>query len=191
MISSFNPDCHLEQLSEISSATSVLPGTLVQGLITNVHTSGLNIQVLGYFDGTIDEYHIGEVSSALKIGKKVRARVIYDYSSSPPRFALSLMAHVTGLVSRLMCDGETEKNIRETYPVGTVLEAVKILRVEPERGLIAGIQENVQGFVHVGGPLLFLLSADVSIRFLKPQMTICRYCRTLVHGNLDLYMLPE
>jgi rRNA biogenesis protein RRP5 len=139
----------LEQLSEISSATSVLPGTLVQGLITNVHTSGLNIQVLGYFDGTIDEYHIGEESSAFKIGRKVRARVIYDYSSSPPRFALSLTGHVTRLTPRLIRDDETEESVRETYPVGTILEAVKVLRVEPERGLAAEISENVQGFVHV------------------------------------------
>jgi rRNA biogenesis protein RRP5 len=126
-------------------------------LITNVHTSGLNIQVLGYFDGTIDAYHMGAESSAFKVGKKVRARVIYDYSSSPPRFALSLTAHVTRLTPRLMRDGEREQNVRETYPVGIILEAVKVLRVEPERGLAAEITENVQGFIHVSSSHLCVL----------------------------------
>lgn len=121
----------------------------MQGLITNVHKSGLNIQVLGYFDGTIDEYHIGAESSAFKVGRKVRARVIYDYSSSPPRFALSLTAHVTRLTPRLIHGGEREESVREAYPVGTILEAVKVLRVEPERGLAAEISENVRGFIHV------------------------------------------
>lgn len=154
MISSFNLDCHFFlQLSEISSATSVLPGTLVQGLITSVHTSGLNLQVLGYFDGTIDQYHIGEESSSFKIGQKVKARIIYDHLSSPPRFALSCMAHVTRLTPRFICGGETERSVCEAYPVGTILEAVKVIRVEPERGLTAEISENVQGFVHVSSPM--------------------------------------
>jgi hypothetical protein len=146
----FQPDCQfIIQLSELSSVTSLLPGTLVQALITNVHSSGLNLQVLGYFDGTVDEYHMGEEYSALKIGKKVKARVIYDYSSSPPRFALSLMPHIIRLTPRLIRDGETERSVRESYPVGTVLDEVKVLRVEPERGLIAEISDNLQGFVHV------------------------------------------
>lgn len=61
------------QLSQITSVTSVLPGTLVQALITAVVPSGLNVQLLGYFEGTIDLFHLapGNVEDNYKLGQKV------------------------------------------------------------------------------------------------------------------------
>ena len=123
----------------------------MQCLITDVNTNGLNLLVLGYFDGTIDEYHIGEESSSFEMGLTLKARVLYDSSSSPPRFALSLTTHIVGLTPRLIQDGDSEKSILEVYPIGTVLK-VKVIRVEPERGLTAQVSDNVKGFVHVSVP---------------------------------------
>jgi rRNA biogenesis protein RRP5 len=40
--------------------------------------------------------------------------------------------------------------IDEVYPIGTTLDAVKIVKVETERGLLVNVQDNLQGFVHVG-----------------------------------------
>ncbi|KAF9527766.1 hypothetical protein CPB83DRAFT_376457 [Crepidotus variabilis] len=137
-------------LSEISSVTSVLPGTLVQGLITNVHNTGLNLQVLGFFDGTIDQFHLDKAGSSYKVGKKVKARVLYDHSSSPPKFALSLADHIIKLGSRLKKIGNGQLvSLGEAFPIGTILEAAKVLRVESERGLIAEIEPGVEGFVHI------------------------------------------
>ena len=151
------------QLTEISSVTSIPPGILLQAFITNIHATGLNLQVLGYFDGTVDEFHLGKEPTAYKVGKKVKARVLYDHSSSPPKFALSLLDHVVQLRPRLI-SGSTA-TVPEAYPIGTVLEAVKVLRVEPERGLTAEVAESVEGFVHVSSNILLFI--DLSSFFLS------------------------
>lgn len=137
--------------------TSVLPGTLVQALITSVHPHGLNLQVLGFFDGTVDRLHLDHDPALYKVGKKVKARVLYNWStSSPPKFALALVDHIIKLRARLGVDkDETEsgKSVQELYPVGTLLNAVKVLRLEAERGLVVEVAPGVEGFVHVGGSL--------------------------------------
>jgi rRNA biogenesis protein RRP5 len=150
-------------LNEVTNVTSILPGELVQCLITGVSPLGLNVQVLGYFDGTIDEYHLppGEPTDKFKAGKKVQARVLYEIpGTSPPRFALSLANHIISLEQKSIGaggDGELT-SIEEAYPVGTTLDAVKIVKVEAERGLMVDLQEGVQGFVHVGVVILLLSS---------------------------------
>ncbi|KAI9461178.1 nucleic acid-binding protein [Russula earlei] len=141
-------------LKEVTNVTSILPGELVQCLITDISPLGLNVQVLGYFDGTIDEYHLppGNQADNFKAGKKVKARVLYEIpGSSPPRFALSLASHITLLEQKSIGAGDDEgdTSIEEAYPVGTTLDAVKVVRVEAGRGLLVDVQEAVQGFVHI------------------------------------------
>jgi rRNA biogenesis protein RRP5 len=141
-------------LSEISSASSILPGTLVQALVTASHSTGVNLLVLGYFEGTIDPLHLSMEGSSYKIGKKIKARILYHYSSSsPPKFALALTEHVVNLRVRQSRDKDEEiektADIQDAYPIGTLLEAVKVLRIEPERGLIVEVELGLEGFVHV------------------------------------------
>jgi rRNA biogenesis protein RRP5 len=111
-----------------------------------VHDNGLNLQVLGYFEGTVDKFHLRHDAS-YKVGKKVKARVLYDFSLTPPKFALSLADHVLALDVRHVEDMTME----EAYPVGTIVESVKVSRTELERGLIVevGDQPKLEGFVHV------------------------------------------
>ena len=167
--------------------TSILPGTLVQALITSVHPDGLNLQVLGFFDGTIDQLHLGKQSSAYQIGKKVKARVLYEYSSSPPKFALTLADHVVKLGPRLV--GDKTEGVQQLYPIGTVLEAGKVLRLEAERGLIIEVAPGVEGFVHVRTDPLLLKSSLTFFppRYLIPLTITFHLCRILVHGNLVQY----
>ena len=132
--------------------TSIVPGSLVQCLVTAVQPDGLVLQVLGYFDGTIDQFHLvpGDPDSHHKVGQKVKARVLYDISpSTPPRFALSLADHVVKLTAKSITSDETVTDLCEAYPVGTLLEAVKVTRVESERGLVVDIGSSVEGFIHV------------------------------------------
>ncbi len=139
--------------------TSVLPGTLVQALVTSVHPNGLNVQLLGFFEGTIDELHLGRDPKAYKLGKKIKARVLYDYSAAPPKFALSLAEHIVKLTPCLVpgnSSEEADKTVPEMYPVGTTLEGVKVIRVDAERGLIVEIVPGVAGFIHVSYSLFFI-----------------------------------
>ena len=60
------------KLSEATSANALLPGTLVSALVTAIVPSGLNIQVLGFFNGTIELFHLPGGIDSVKIGEKVR-----------------------------------------------------------------------------------------------------------------------
>ncbi|KAL0071786.1 rRNA biogenesis protein rrp5 [Marasmius tenuissimus] len=133
--------------TEISNVTSVLPGSLVQALVTAVHPVGLNLQVLGFFDGTVDELHLPRhlPEKGYKVGKKIKARVLYDFSSSPPRLALSLQEHIIKLEPRRI----SERTLQEAYPLGTILEETKVFGVEPERGLTLKTDDGIEGFVHI------------------------------------------
>ncbi|KIK70798.1 hypothetical protein GYMLUDRAFT_32858 [Collybiopsis luxurians FD-317 M1] len=140
-------------LTEVSNVSSVLPGTLVQTLITAVHPTGLNLQVLGFFEGTVDEFHLPRkmTEKSHKVGKKVKARVLYYLSSTPPKLALSMNEHVIGLNSRTVeqTDSDELLSIQEAYPVGTLVDDVKVTRIEAERGLTAQLGSGIEGFVHI------------------------------------------
>lgn len=120
--------------------------------MTAVHPTGLNLQVLGFFDGTIEEMYLRYRTSekTFQIGQRVKARVLYDLPATPPRFALSLAEHVVKLDVRRIDDGNSSTGVmQELYPVGRILESVKIVRVETERGLVAQVEPGLEGFTHV------------------------------------------
>jgi rRNA biogenesis protein RRP5 len=160
----------LFKLSEVTNVTSVLPGTLVQSLVTAVSPHGLNLQVLGFFDGTVDQLHLTRPVSEYKVGKKVKGRVLYDFSSSPPRFALALADHVVALGPRLIGareEGPSKvQDLRELYTIGQIVEEVKVLRSEAERGIFVEIEPGLEGFVHVRQftSLLYLPVAEILVQ---------------------------
>lgn len=132
----------------MTSVTSILPGTLVQSLVTAVVPDGLNLQVLGYFGGTVDQYHLvpGNPEENYKVGQKLKARVLYNVAaSSPPRFALSLAEHLIALTPK----SAAGSGLPDAYPIGTTLDAVKVVRVESERGLVVEVSDGAEGYVHV------------------------------------------
>ena len=121
--------------------------------MTASHSTGLNLLVLGYFEGTVDPLYLRTEGSSYKTGKKIKARILYHYSSSsPPKFALALTDHIINLRVRQSQNKEeanNTKDMQDAYPVGTLLEAVKVLRIEPERGLIVEVEPGLEGFIHV------------------------------------------
>lgn len=133
--------------------TSIIPGMLVQSLITALVPSGLNLQVLGFFEGTVDQTHLHS-GRKYKIGQKVKARVLYDVSgTTPSKFALSLADHIVSLDvkrARSVENSVDRPALQDSYPIGTILEEVKVTNVESERGLIMEVMPGVEGFVHVG-----------------------------------------
>lgn len=127
----------------------MLPGALVESLVTAVLDHGLRLQILGYFDGTIDLHHLPTrcPSKQYKVGQKVKARVLYQLPVvSPPKFVLSLAEHVLNLQTK-----QTEgSHISVSYPIGTILESVKIVGIEGEHGVMVEITPDITGFIHVG-----------------------------------------
>ncbi|KAI6136482.1 hypothetical protein F5141DRAFT_1074915 [Pisolithus sp. B1] len=137
-------------VSEVSDVTSVLPGMLVQSLVTGVTSSGLNLQILGFFDATADKYHQSRVQKTLKVGQRIKARVLYNIpGTSPPRFSVSLSDHHLGLGIKSAAANSEGPSLVDAFPIGTILDSVKISHVEPEQGLLVEVQPSVDGFVHI------------------------------------------
>ena len=78
---SVNQDLIAEsQISEVSTVGSLLPGHQVSALITSVDNAGLNVQVCGFYEGTLDLAHLAitedDIEDQFKVGKKVRIDLV-------------------------------------------------------------------------------------------------------------------
>jgi rRNA biogenesis protein RRP5 len=92
---------------------------------------------------------------------------LYDFSTTPPRFALALTHHVVGLDAQsIKAKSTVSQSMQEAYPVGTILDAVKVVRLEAERGVVVEIDSGaIQGFTHVSQFLpgfSFLIVSQIS-----------------------------
>ncbi|KAL1413196.1 rRNA biogenesis protein rrp5 [Vanrija albida] len=139
-------------LTEVSNIGSLLPGQLVSCLVTAVVPSGLNVKVAGFFDGTIDIQHLGlgeaDIDDRFKIGKKLKARILYDtVASSERRFALSVLPHIFNLASPLAADKKTP--LEAAVPIGKTIPSVKIIRVVPDWGVVCRTDDGLEGFAHI------------------------------------------
>ncbi|GAA5947174.1 hypothetical protein JCM10213_001449 [Rhodosporidiobolus nylandii] len=135
----------------VSSITSVLPGQLISALVTAVLPSGLNVKLHGYFDGTIDVFHLplapGEkVEDRFKVGAKIKARVLWDsISSSPKKFALSAAQHVLKLQEGSEAEAKWEVGRKGRFEVKEMDDEWGLT------GLLFGEGEDVgvPAFVHI------------------------------------------
>ena len=154
----------LVQLTNATSIASILPSTLVTALVTATLSSGLNVKFFGYFDGTIDLFHLNNLDPEkdFKVGQKIKARVLWDsIGSTPKKFSLSLATHVLSLGVARVESGEEDvlgEDLVEGFPVGKVLEEVRVVRMDDEWGLTCEIlagANKVPAFVHVRFPRFF------------------------------------
>ncbi|GAA6018426.1 hypothetical protein JCM11491_006993 [Sporobolomyces phaffii] len=143
-------------LENVSSITSLLPSHLVSCLVTSVLPSGLNVKFFGFFDATIDLFHLPIAASAsvedtYKVGQKIKARVMWDaIGSSPKKFSLSAAEWVVAMDEKKI-DGV---KVEDRFPVGTILDKVKVVRMDDEWGLTVEIigqeeEDREAGFVHI------------------------------------------
>lgn len=96
----------------------------------------------------------GPVEQNLKVGQKVKARVLYDVdpsTSTAPRFALSLADHVVSLTSKRAGATEDDEQsiLQEAFTIGSIIDSVRVIRVEVERGLVVEVTPGLEGFIHV------------------------------------------
>ncbi|KAI5448963.1 rRNA biogenesis protein rrp5 [Naganishia albida] len=135
-----------------TNVSSILPGHLVNCLITAIIPAGLNVKISGFFDGTIDLTHLGigdkDIEKEFKLGKKIKARIIYDnLAQTPKRFGLSLLPHIIDLSSPKAAKGKG--SLETPLPIGTFMERVNVVRVAKDFGLECQTQEGYHAFVHI------------------------------------------
>ncbi|GAA5904744.1 Rrp5p [Sporobolomyces salmoneus] len=144
-------------LENVASITSLLPSHLVSCLITSVLPSGLNVKFFGFYDGTIDLFHLplapsASVEDSYKVGQKIKARIMWDaVGSSPKKFSLSAAEWVVAMEEKKI-DGA---KVEEKFPIGTTIDKVKVVRMDDEWGLTVEIvggddeEDREAGFVHI------------------------------------------
>ncbi|GMK53480.1 hypothetical protein CspeluHIS016_0100660 [Cutaneotrichosporon spelunceum] len=177
-------------LTEVSNIGSLLPGSLVSALITAVVPSGLNVKLCGFYDGTIDLAHLGlgedEIDSRFKIGKKLKARILYDtVAAGERRFALSVLPHIFNLSSPLTAAKEP---LEEAVPIGKTLASVKITRVIPDWGVVARTDDGVEGFCHISH-LTDERLASLSFSTVQFKAGTYHRARVIGHSALDGVLL--
>ena len=177
------------QLNEVSTVGSLLPGHQVSALITSVDGAGLNVQVCGFFEGTIDLAHLDldgeDIDDLFKVGKKVRlasvtdrdrllmeqvtARVIYDnLATTPRRFALSTLPHILSLSSPIL-PGSTEP-LEKAVQIGKTLASVEVTRVLSDWGVMCRTNDGLRGFAHVSCQCRVIGAQKLTC----PRSVICR-----------------
>jgi rRNA biogenesis protein RRP5 len=83
--------------------------------------------------------------------------VLWDITSNSPRtFALSTLPHIISLSTPKL---DAKQALQDAYPLGTVLDSIKVTRVESEWGLVCEAAKGAPSFVHVSLLILVLSSA--------------------------------
>jgi rRNA biogenesis protein RRP5 len=112
--------------STISSVESVVPGNLVEALITEVEKNGLVSKVYGMLDATFNLAHIGvyeydSLKHKFAVGSKVKARVLaVILANDSKKLLLSTQQNVLNFGNSEVTDA------LEAFPIGHVFDNVEV-----------------------------------------------------------------
>lgn len=116
-------------------------GMAVNAVVNSVSENGLVMSFMGYFMGTVDFLHLGDIDlDSVEEGKKIPARIIYT-DLDKKKFGLSLNPFmVSWSNSNLLSMPDLE--------VGTIIDRAKVKSIE-KHGLLLDLPGFGKGFVHL------------------------------------------
>lgn len=131
-------------VSSLSDISSLLPGTVVDLLITEVRSNGVVGKVLGLLDAIVDLVQSGildssKIKDSFKEGTIVKARIIFS-SPKEETVNVSLLPNVLGL--------KADNKPLSEYPPGQFVDC-KVKHVESALGLFVDIGASYPGFIHI------------------------------------------
>lgn len=146
-------------LTNAPTVDSFLPGTAVEVLLSDVTPLGLAGKVMGLLNATADLIHSGAAASGKELDKKystdskIKGRIICTFpSTEEKKVCISVLDHVVSLKSLLSTPkfSTTASPPIEMLPLSTILEEVRIVKVETGMGLFVDVGvKGVRGFVHI------------------------------------------
>ncbi|KAK9455521.1 hypothetical protein V1511DRAFT_497972 [Dipodascopsis uninucleata] len=148
---------NMPPVTAVENVNTLVPGTLVEVIVSQVTHGGLSGTVAGLVDGTIDFFHCAsynteKFSEKYKDGQKIKARVVSSLISDEKiKIKLSLLSHVMSLSDTSLSNSSIlSSRPFDALPLGEVVQTAKVRSVEPSLGVFleTGI-EGVLGFVHI------------------------------------------
>lgn len=136
--------------------TGIIPGLLVNGIVEECQPTGLAVKFMGLYEATIDVSHLpltNDVSSTYKVGQKIKFRTLFcTFNTERKVVGGSLLPHILELDAPVLANNNrATEYVGDLYPYGTVIDEVKVARVNTHGGVYVSIAslEGVTGFVHV------------------------------------------
>jgi rRNA biogenesis protein RRP5 len=131
-------------MKSLTSTRSLVAGTMVEALVTEIQRNGIVCSLFGYVDATIDLVHAGvldrnELAKKFKDGSKIKARVIFSALNDANKLSLSVLNTVIGM---------TKSEDVDAFAVGQTVDA-KVKYVDSVFGLYIDIGVKSLGFVHI------------------------------------------
>lgn len=132
------------------SARALLPGNLLQVLVTATSSQGINVKAFGMFDATISSLHL-EHDEEYQVGQKIKARILWEQGPemddvrddvASRKIAMSAAPSVLSLSSR--------STLPEKYPIGARVQATVLSTIE-DWGLMCVIkgEDETKAFTHI------------------------------------------
>ena len=140
-------------LNTAPSIQALLPGTVVEILLSDMSDLGLVGKVMGMFDVTADVVHAGATSDrrllhqTLKVGAKILGRILCTFPmSNTRRLGFSRLGHVLALRS-----AEMPTNVDTPAALlSSIIQNAKVVRVEVGLGIYMDLGAGMaNGFSHV------------------------------------------
>lgn len=132
-------------VKSVASVDVMLPGTIVEVLLTQVTDDGLAGKVMGLLDVTADVVHSGrsshpsEFSSKNSVGHKVKGRLIANFPlSDSKKLAFSALPQIL-----------TDTLTPQALEISSTVDQVEVIDVAPRLGVFVSLPGGEHGFVHI------------------------------------------
>ncbi|KAG4306303.1 hypothetical protein PORY_000291 [Pneumocystis oryctolagi] len=138
----------------VSDIETLLPGNLVQLMVTKIYSNGICGKIMGILSATADIFHckntLSDMSSEFQVGKIVNSRIIFNFvNSEPKKVAVSFLYHIMKF-SSIVDEKDLKNDPLDSIPIGFKIKNAIIKRIEPGIGVFCNIGlENIFGFVHI------------------------------------------
>ena len=144
-------------LADAPTVDSLLPGTAVEVLVSEVTKSGLAGKVMGVLDVTADLVHSGAAANSktldnrYTVGTKIKARVICTFpAADEKKLGISLLEHILALSPRSLKDSSGNSRTIDMLQISSFVDQASVAKVEPGFGLFLDVGvKGAQGFVHI------------------------------------------
>lgn len=144
-------------LADSLTVNSLLPGTAVELLVSQVSPSSIAGHLMGTVDAGADIVHCGaasrkdDIESKYKDGDRVKTRILFSLNETDTTvIGLTLLDHVLSLRPRSLPEGKAKIDPLSKFPIGTIIDKAKVINVESGLGIFTYIgAKDGTAFVHV------------------------------------------